>query len=139
MGNLTKRQRRFVDLYGVCGSAAEAARQAGYSVRSARQIAFENMTKHDVQVAIAAKRAEIANKIELKQEHVIAGIFEAIGAARSQGDPGNVIRGWCEVAKITGLGHPAEVKRVLGAEGARLRQKFEALSTDQLLEIAAGH
>jgi hypothetical protein len=96
------------------------------------------LTKANLKTAIAAKRAEIAHKIELKREHVIAGIFEAIGAARSQGDPGNVIRGWCEVAKITGLSHPAEVKRVLGAEGARLRQKFEALSTEQLLEIAAG-
>ena len=136
--NLTLRQAKFVDEFVVCGNAAAAARRAGYRERSARQIGYENLTKPYIQAALAAKEAEIANKIELKQDHVIAGIFEAIGAARSQGDPGNVIRGWCEVAKITGLGHPAEVKRVLGAEGARLRQKFEALSTEQLLEIAAG-
>ena len=39
------RQKAFADYYIECGSAAEAARKAGYSVNTARQMGKENLTK----------------------------------------------------------------------------------------------
>jgi hypothetical protein len=136
---LTPKQVRFVDHYIVSGNAAAAARRAGYSVRSARQIGFETLTKHDVQVVLAAKEAALTLKLEIDRDTVVAGIFGALADARSRGDAGTVIRAWCEVARLTGLDKPAApVERVVSAEGEALRSKFEALSDEELLAIAGG-
>lgn len=42
---LTEKQKRFADFYIECGNASEAAIKAGYSERSAKVIANENLTK----------------------------------------------------------------------------------------------
>ena len=52
---LTTRQAAFVDHYVVCRNGAEAARRAGYSEKTARQIATENLSKPDLQAALAEK------------------------------------------------------------------------------------
>jgi phage terminase small subunit len=49
---LTGRQQAFVDKYCQCWNAAEAARLAGYSPKTARSIGQENLTKPDIQAAI---------------------------------------------------------------------------------------
>lgn len=49
---LTPRQQRFVEEYVVCGCGAEAARRAGYSERTAYQIAYENLRKPEIEAAI---------------------------------------------------------------------------------------
>lgn len=60
MGDLTDKQRLFVEHYVVCLNGAEAARRAGYAAGSARQIASENLSKPDIRAAIDAKLAESA-------------------------------------------------------------------------------
>lgn len=44
---LTEKQKRFIDYYVESGNATEAAKRAGYSKRSAKQIGNENLTKLD--------------------------------------------------------------------------------------------
>jgi len=55
---LTFKQEKFADGVAAGKSAAAAARDAGYSPRSARQIASENLSKPDVQGRIAARISE---------------------------------------------------------------------------------
>lgn len=45
---LTIKQKAFIDEYLKCRNAAEAARRAGYSERTARSIGAENLTKPDI-------------------------------------------------------------------------------------------
>lgn len=42
---MNDRQKAFADYYIECGNAAEAARKAGYSANTARQMGKENLTK----------------------------------------------------------------------------------------------
>jgi phage terminase small subunit len=58
MTRLTKKQRAFIDAYLVCWNAAEAARRAGYSERTARSIGSENLTKPDVAAEIEQRIKE---------------------------------------------------------------------------------
>jgi phage terminase small subunit len=51
---LKPKQRAFVVAYLVCLNAAEAARRAGYSEKTARSIGAENLTKPDIAAAIKA-------------------------------------------------------------------------------------
>ena len=135
---LTLRQERFVAEYVVTRNGAESARRAGYSERTARQIAAENLSKPDIQAALADREAELAARMEIDREMVIGGILQSISTAMGQGNPGQAIRGWVEVARILGLDKPEAANRVLSAEDARLRAKFEALSDEELMAIASG-
>lgn len=54
---LTPKQKKFCEYYIQTGNAAEAARQAGYSEKTARTIGSENLTKPDVLQYIAERTA----------------------------------------------------------------------------------
>lgn len=62
MDGLTNKQRLFVEYYlGECNfNAAAAARKAGYSARTAKEIGRQLLTKLDLQEAIRARLAEAA-------------------------------------------------------------------------------
>lgn len=49
---LSAKQRAFIDHYLQCWNAAEAARLAGYSEKSARNIGHENLTKPDISAEV---------------------------------------------------------------------------------------
>jgi len=56
-GELTKRQRRFVELYIKCGNATKAAQKAGYSLKGARQTG-SNLRKPGIKKTIDKRLAE---------------------------------------------------------------------------------
>ena len=132
---LTPKQQAFVNEYFICRNGAEAARRAQYKERSARQMAAENMTKPVIQAALAAKEAEMAGKLELNKERVIAELQAAIKAAETKHDAGAMIRGWIEIAKIMGFYAPHVVKLPIPTESRALRTKYEALSDQELMAI----
>jgi phage terminase small subunit len=57
---LTNKQRVFIDEYIKCLNGAEAARRAGYPAETARQVAYENLTKPDIQAEIEQRMKESA-------------------------------------------------------------------------------
>ena len=66
---MTERQKRFVDNYIATGNATQAARQAGYSSKTARQIGNENLTKLDISQAVEERLDSMASeKISETQE-----------------------------------------------------------------------
>ncbi len=54
---MTPRQKAFADYYIKTGNASEAARKAGYSEKTARQMATENLTKPSIVKYIAERMA----------------------------------------------------------------------------------
>lgn len=74
---LTGRQQQFVLAYLQCFNAAKAAREAGYSGRSAMQIGHENMRKHEIGAAIS----ELLDSKGLSPERIKVAVGEiAFGA-----------------------------------------------------------
>jgi len=69
--SLTDRQERFVVEYLACANGAEAARNAGYSEHTAREMAAENLTKPHIVEAIEAKRSELMRDTEDKVQWLI--------------------------------------------------------------------
>jgi len=136
---LTPKQKAFVNEYVVCRNGAEAARRAQYAVQSARITASKLLTKTNIRSAIAAKEEELAMKLDLDRDTVMAGVFSGITQARENNDAGNVIRGWLAVGKITGFDKPDRPKSDLGSvTDGELQAKFEAMSDENLLAIAEG-
>jgi phage terminase small subunit len=68
---LTPKQQRFVDEYLVDLNATQAAIRAGYSEKTARQVATENLSKLAIAEAIQKRQDERAERTELTQDEVI--------------------------------------------------------------------
>lgn len=71
---LRPKQQRFVEEYLKDLNATQAAIRAGYSERTARQMAAENLAKPDIASAIQAKRAEISERVGRTVADVLADI-----------------------------------------------------------------
>ena len=113
--NLTARQAKFVDEYVISGNAAAAARAAGYSENGAKVTACRMLTKANLRKAIAQKQAAGAANFELRREHILAAIMQAIDMAKEYRKPGIMVRGWTEIGRLLGYYDPA----TLAAEKAK--------------------
>lgn len=71
MANLKPRQELFVREYLIDLNATKAAERAGYSKKTARSIGQENLTKPDIQAAIAAQQGKRIQKLEISAERVL--------------------------------------------------------------------
>ena len=137
-GKLTTRQSKFVEHYALCGNAAEAARLSGYSSDTSRQIGSRLLSHVDVKAALQARRLAFQAELEVTRQDVVNGLQEAIVMARSQSNPGAMIAGLVQVAKLCGFYEPEKVNLTLSADGKRLSAKFAAMSYDELLAIIEG-
>ena len=68
---LTEKQRRFVDEYLIDLNATQAAIRAGYSVKTAREQASQNLTKLNMQQAISEKMAERSKRTGVNQDRIV--------------------------------------------------------------------
>ena len=71
MAKMTKKQKLFVEEYLVDLNATQAAIRSGYSVASAKEIASENLTKPNIQEAIAKAMAERSKRTGISQDRVV--------------------------------------------------------------------
>lgn len=71
MAKLNAKQQRFVEEYLIDLNATQAAIRAGYSVNSARDIGCENLTKPNIQEAIAKAMAERSKRTGINQDRVV--------------------------------------------------------------------
>lgn len=60
--NLTQKQKRFVQEYLICLNAAQAARNAGYSEKTANSMGQKNLTKPKIQEAISNVLDEVSSE-----------------------------------------------------------------------------
>lgn len=71
MAKLTKKQQLFVQEYLIDLNATQAAIRAGYSVESAKEIGCENLTKPNIQQAIAKAMAERSKRTGVNQDRIV--------------------------------------------------------------------
>ena len=112
-----------------------AAEAAGVTERTAYNV--KNAT--DVREYLDKNRSELSNALQINRGEIVAGMMEAIDLAKLIADPGSMIRGYTEIAKMLGLYAP-EVKEVHITMGQRaIANKYEAMSDEDLLKIAEGN
>lgn len=71
MAKMTAKMQRFCDEYLIDLNATQAAIRAGYSEKSARAIAAENLTKPDIQAYISERMAEKNAELIADQDEVL--------------------------------------------------------------------
>lgn len=68
---LNERQRRFADEYIRLGEITQAAVNAGYSIKTAKQIGQENLTKPAIKTYINARLDELKKESIAEQDEVL--------------------------------------------------------------------
>jgi len=133
---LSPRQQRFVDHVVLGSSAAEAARQAGYSAASARVNGPRLLTNAAVRGAIEARRRDLGKRLEVDRQRVLEGLLDAVEMARIQQDPGAMIRAWSEIGRMCGFYVPERAVKIhANIMAQRLIGQLEVLPDADLLRI----
>lgn len=70
-GKLTPKQSAFVAEYLIDLNATQAAIRAGYSVKTAKSVGAENLTKPDIDAAIQEALQKRAERTEISQDRVL--------------------------------------------------------------------
>lgn len=133
---LSTRQRSFVHAYVESGNGAAAAIKAGYSERSAKVTASRLLTKANVRTAVRTQQEEIAKRLDLSREKVLAELQEAVNVARMKGDAQAMVAAWREVAKICGFYAPERKSLKTSETGHEALRRLESLSDFELLALA---
>lgn len=68
---MTDKQKRFCDEYLVDLNATQAAIRAGYSVNTAKEMGYENLTKPHIQKVIAKRIAERSKRTGVNQDRIV--------------------------------------------------------------------
>jgi phage terminase small subunit len=68
---LTPKQSLFIKEYIIDFNAAAAARRAGYSERTSKEIGFEHLTKPHIQAAVQAEKDKRSARTEISQDRVL--------------------------------------------------------------------
>lgn len=71
MAKLTEKQKRFCDEYLIDLNATQAAIRAGYSVQTAKETGYENLTKPHIQAVISKALAERSRRTGVNADRVI--------------------------------------------------------------------
>lgn len=111
--DLTPKQKAFADEFLKCGNATEAAKRAGYSEQSARQMGAENLSKPYISSYIQERQKQI-------DDERIADIAEI------QRFYSSILRG--EVKDQFGLDVSLETRIAAGRE---LMKRFEKAETNK--------
>ncbi len=100
---LTLKQRKFVDAYLISGNASEAARQAGYSVKTAGSIGEENLKKPAIADAIKAAGEKAAEMAGVTQAWVMQRLQEEAELGLRSGIPPEDVRMRCAPTRVAAL------------------------------------
>ena len=76
---LNERQKKFCEQFLIHFNATQAAREAGYSNKTACSIGSENLTKPDIQAHLYSRRAEIRANTKITPEYITNGFNKVYG------------------------------------------------------------
>ncbi|MBN1999030.1 terminase small subunit [candidate division KSB1 bacterium] len=68
---MTVKQKKFIDEYLACNNATQAAIRAGYSLKSARQIGTENLSKPSIRQIIDRHQLDMASEAGVTAERIV--------------------------------------------------------------------
>jgi len=111
---MTPKQEAFINEYLIDKNATQAAIRAGYSVKTARQMGDENLSKPYIAAEIESRLATLAAKAGLTAELVLASL-----ARELRFDPADLYDEWGNIKPIHEIPEDAR-KCLVGMETAQV-------------------
>lgn len=114
----------------------------GLSVRAAGMKAgfanpHESIKAASIQRALEVRRQEYAAASRISKKRVIDGMMEAIDAAKLAGEPGTMVAGWKEIARLCGHYEPQKTEVNISVNGQVMMQQMATLSDEELIRMAS--
>lgn len=102
---LTPKQKKFVKEYQKDLNGTQAAQRAGYSERSAKEIASQNLTKPAIKSAIDKDVDKTLEKLGIDAEYILGGIKKTIERCETDDKPdsGAILKGFELLGKYKNL------------------------------------
>lgn len=116
---LTLKQKKFADEYLISGNATEAAIKAGYSKRTAKVVASQNLTKLNVKNYIAQRMKEIDDAKIADQKEVLEFLTRVVRREETE-------------QVVVTLKKPVTIQ-IKGAKGAYNKQTYE--DVDEVVDV----
>ena len=132
---MNAKQARFVQEYLIDRNGAAAAVRAGYSKRTARQQAYDLLTRPDIADAVARGEAKLAKDAKVTRAAVLEGLQEAIDLARLRSDPSAMIAGWREIGKMCGFYAPERKVFQFSADAWAQQNAIAQMTDGELAEL----
>ena len=134
---LTAKQSRFIDEYMIDMNGAAAAVRSGYSEKTSRAIAAENLAKPYIKAELQARGAALARELKITRTDIVQNFLDAYEIARADRQPSVMVSSMAAVAKLLQL-YAVETKRVeLSAGQTTVQADYAAMSDAQLLALIA--
>ena len=131
---LNAKQQRFCDEYLIDLNATQAAIRAGYSVRTAKQIASENLTKPYIKKYIADRIAEKEDKLIAKEDEVLKFLTAVMRGEEKDEKPTINAMGELEMVEVRQQSNQMKAAELLAKRYGLLVDKTEA-DVDMELKI----
>ncbi len=130
---LTPRQHRFIEEYLVCLNASEAARRAGYSLKTAGEIGYENLKKPEIRSRIDGRLPELG----MGRSELLARIADI-----ARGNINDCIsfdrkgRAYIDLRKVKAAGKMHQVRKYkIGVQGVSVELYSALEAQDKLARI----
>ena len=122
---LTRKQEAFVRHIVEGNSGTQAAILAGYSERTAKEMAYENLTKPHITQAIAKLQGDIAERVDVTQDKIVFKLWRNAEAAYTDKQYAASNQAIRDIALITGIYTPTS-KRDITVEHKAIEQYSDA-------------
>ena len=99
---LTPKQQRFVEEYQVDLNATQAAKRAGYSVKTANEQGARLLANVSVAGAIQAAQIEVSKRTEVTVDDVVTGLL-AEAEGKKDSTAGSRVAAWAQLGKHLGM------------------------------------
>lgn len=132
---MSPKQIRFSNEYLLDFNGTAAAIRSGYSAKSAKQIATENLAKPSIQALIKEQQVNDASKLQMSRQRALEVLLDGVSMAKQMNDPATMIQGMSTVARMLGFTAPAERKIKTGRSHTDFKNSLKLLSEHDLLAM----
>ncbi len=129
---MTPKQMLFIENYLLDFNGTAAAIRSGYSAKSAKQIATENLAKPSIQALIKEQQVNDARKLQMTRQRALEVLLDGVSMAKQMNDPAAMIQGMSTVAKVLGFTAPAERKEKQLSDYPEFQKRLQQMSTAEL-------
>ena len=118
-------------------NATQAAIRAGYSKRSARQVAARMLSNDDIQSAIQVKCREAEKRLQITRDDILRGLLAAYQMAKAKENPTAMVSAMREVAKLMGYYRNPPKEQLPVGDRERFLRQLQTMPERKLLKLAS--
>lgn len=132
VAKMSPKQSLFVENYLLDFNGTAAAIRSGYSAKSAKQIATENLAKPLLQAAIKQRQSRDADVLQLTRQRALEVLLDGVSMAKTMKNPSAMIQGMSQVAKMLGFYAPPDRKLKPQSDYPEFQKRLQQMSTAEL-------